>query len=216
MATKFEYYSTGDDNAFGIWGVHWLTQTFTPSAAHKITSVKLKLFRLGSPGTVTVSIRATSGGEPTGSDLCSGTEDGNNLTEDGDGAWYGITLGAGYDLDADTKYAIVAKALSGSDALNSANWRGDSSSPTYSGGAGLYSDNSGVDWAGYDVDRMFEDWGTANYTRSLTTTIGLSTTLSRAVTYERTPTTAIGLLASLGTFRNLASWLCIASRDGGS
>ncbi len=158
-STKFEYYNTGDDNAFGIWGVHWLTQTFTPSVAHKITSVKLKIFREGSPGTLTVSIRATSGGEPIGGDLCSGTIDGNGLTTDIAGAWYEITLGAGCDLDADTKYAIVARAPSGSDAGNAVNWRGDSSSPTYSGGAALYSDNSGVDWSGYDVDRMFEEWG---------------------------------------------------------
>ena len=77
----YEYYSTGDDAAASIYGNTWDTQTFTPSVAHTITSVKLKLYKTGTgPGTITVGIRATDGsGLPTGSDLCSGTTDGNTL-----------------------------------------------------------------------------------------------------------------------------------------
>ena len=76
----YEYYNTGDDSGQSVYGSNWYAQTFTPSIAHTITSVKLLLYRSGSPGTVTVSIRATDGsGHPIGPDLCSGTTDGSTL-----------------------------------------------------------------------------------------------------------------------------------------
>ncbi|MDO8715791.1 MAG: LamG-like jellyroll fold domain-containing protein, partial [Dehalococcoidales bacterium] len=56
-------YTTGDGNYSGsIYGNTWYGQSFTPSTAHTITSVKVQIFRTGNPGTVTASIRATSGG----------------------------------------------------------------------------------------------------------------------------------------------------------
>ncbi|GAI02948.1 unnamed protein product, partial [marine sediment metagenome] len=108
MAELYEYYNTGDT---GYWRLNIATeriaQTFTPSIAHKITSVKLKLARTGSPGILTVSIRATNGeGHPTGGDLCSGTTNGNTLPVYPSTEWREITLGAGYNLASDTKYAI--------------------------------------------------------------------------------------------------------------
>lgn len=159
MATLYEYYNTGDDGAYDEYGVYWSAQTFTPSTAHKITSVKLKLYRVGSPGTITVGIRATSSGLPTGADLCSGTINGNTLTTDTAGAWYEITLGAGYDLSASTKYAIVVRALDGWSG-NEPYWRYDSTSPTYAGGSFVYSENSGGSWSAVTGnDFMFEEWG---------------------------------------------------------
>ncbi|GAJ02051.1 unnamed protein product, partial [marine sediment metagenome] len=159
MATLYEYYNTGDDDAYTRYGSYWAAQTFTPSTAHKITSVKLKLFRVGSPGTITVSIRATFGGKPTGGDLCVGTTDGNSLTTSTAGEWREITLGAGYNLNAFTKYAIVVRATSG-DGANLFQWRWDGSSPTYEEGNAAVSSNSGSLWDGYtEWDFMFEDWG---------------------------------------------------------
>jgi hypothetical protein len=120
--------------------------------------VKLKLYRSGSPGTVTVSIRATSASKPTGSDLTSGTINGNTLTTDTAGAWYEIALTL-YRLLANTKYAIVVRAESGTSG-NALFWRCDGTSPTYSGGAVCYSSNSGVTWGNEDAnaDMMFEVW----------------------------------------------------------
>jgi hypothetical protein len=84
-ASIYEYYNTGDTSVASIYGDIWDAQTFTPSVAHTITSVKLKLYRIGNgPGTITVGIRATDvDGLPTGSDLCSGTTDGNSLPAPG-------------------------------------------------------------------------------------------------------------------------------------
>uniref|UniRef100_A0A6M3M337 Uncharacterized protein n=1 Tax=viral metagenome TaxID=1070528 RepID=A0A6M3M337_9ZZZZ len=162
MAERYEYYITGDDSFSGAYYQIWRAQTFTPSTAHKITSVKLKLYRVGYPGTVTASIRATDGdGHPTGNDLCSGTINGNTLTENTAGDWYEITLGAGYNLLADTKYAIVIRAP-GVDYPTYIAWREDITSPTYAGGSAEYSTNGGSSWlAEGDYDYMFEDWGEA-------------------------------------------------------
>jgi len=159
MATLYENYNTGDENRESFYGAKWNGQTFTPSVAHKITSVKLKIARFASPGTITVGIRATDGsGHPTGSDLCSGTTDGNTLTTAAEGEWREITLGAGYDLSADAKYAIVARALTG-DASNLVFWRKDTSVPTYGGGNEEKSTDSGSSWNSFAPDYMFEDWG---------------------------------------------------------
>jgi len=160
MPSLYEYYNTGDDSQEWIYGDVWFAQTFTVGAvAHTVTSVKLKMFREGNPGTLTVGIRATDGdGKPTGADLTSGTTNANNFTTDPVGAWYEITL-AEYTLAANTKYAIVCRAPSG-DASNDVGWRVDLSSPTYEEGWALYSGNSGVSWTSYYTeDLMFEVWG---------------------------------------------------------
>ena len=167
MADLYEYYNTGRTDTTGFYGTEWRAQTFTPLVAHKITSVKLQLYRAGLPGEVTVGIRATNvSGHPTGGDLCFGTIDGDTLTESTNGAWYEITLGAGYNLDADTKYAIVVRAISG-DGDNNLQWGQDDSSPTYTRGNFEYSNNSGGSWAAtLTRDFLFEDWGEPLITKS--------------------------------------------------
>lgn len=159
MATLYEYYNTGDDNNLTVYGTVWNAQTFTPQIAHHITSVRLKLYRIGSPGTLTVSIKAVdANGHPTGADLCSGTIDGNSLTTNTAGAWYEITLSGGTALAANTKYAIVAKIVGG-DASNDVNWRRDSTSPTYDRGNVESSADGGGTWVAWTSDAMFEEWG---------------------------------------------------------
>jgi hypothetical protein len=160
VSTLYEYYNTGDNDQELIYANNWSAQTFTPATAHKITSVKLKLYRYGSLGTVTVSIRATDGsGHPTGNDLCSGTTNGNTLPTGSPYEWREITLGAGYDLAASTKYAIVARAPSGN-ATNLLYWRLDYTTPTYSGGAYERSTDGGSSWTTSTAyDFMFDEWG---------------------------------------------------------
>ncbi|MBA7636868.1 hypothetical protein ES703_44496 [subsurface metagenome] len=159
MATLYEYYNTGDDGVFNFGDNWWGAQTFTPSVTHKITSVKLLLYRSGSPGTITVSIKATDGGHPTGPDLCSGTTDGDTLPTTSPYEWREITLGAGYDPSADTKYAIVVRAPDAV-APDYIRWRYDKTSATYGGGNYEVSDDSGFIWTPYPTyDFMFEEWG---------------------------------------------------------
>jgi len=168
MGILYEYYNTDDDMRVAIADDYWCAQTFTPTVAHQIISVKLELYRYGLPGTVTVGVRATDGsGHPTGSDLCSGTRDGNLLNIDPDWTWYEITLGSGTWLTADTKYAIVVRATGG-DTENSVRWRDDCTSPTYTGGNHEESEDSGVNWTSWTTtDLMFEEYGTGGKVRHL-------------------------------------------------
>jgi len=201
MANRYEYYDTGDSNDTWVYANFWRGQTFTPSVSHKITSVKLLLFRAGSPGTITVGIRATDEyGLPTGNDLCSGTTDGDTLPTIESPEWREITLGAGYNLVADTKYAIVVRAVNG-DSSNHAAWRNDDTTPTYEGGSYVSSGQSGAPgtWAAITAtDFMFEEWGEAGqeYTRSGTAYLGLVGTGTRPVGYVRSDVGLLGLLAT--------------------
>ena len=137
---------------------YWEAQTFTPSESHVNKSVRLWLQQdFSGPGNVTVSIRATDGsGHPTGSDLCSGTIDGNTLPR---GSWEDreITFGAGYTLNANTKYAIVVRCQGTYPGC--LHWRmyvGDS----YTGGNRERSPDSGRTWHTESThDFVFEEWG---------------------------------------------------------
>ena len=167
MADKYEYFDTGDTGAKQQYGVNWAYQTFTVGEVgsdenHKIASVKLLLYRIGNPGEITVSVRAVDANEkPTGVDLCSGTIDGDLLTDNAAGEWKEITL-SGYSLQEATQYAIVVRSLDG-DAGNKSSWRGRFDAGfvgLYSGGAYGQSIDSGVTWEiQLTWDMMFEVWG---------------------------------------------------------
>ncbi|MBA7506211.1 hypothetical protein ES706_04892 [subsurface metagenome] len=161
MATLYEYYNTGDDTGTYFFGDRRGAQTFTPQTAHKITSVKLKLYRSGSPGTVFVSIKAVDvDGHPTGDDLCSGTTDGSTLPTGPPYEWREITLGDGYNLLVDTKYAVVIYAGPG-DLTKCVRWR-MSNEAGYANGARETSHDAGETWnTDTTVDLMFEEWGEA-------------------------------------------------------
>lgn len=161
MADRYEFHITGYDIESAAYGDLWKAQTFTPSVAHRITSVKLLIRRVLLPGTITVGIRETDGeGHPTGADLCSGTTDGDTLTDAWPGEWREITLGTGWNLDPDTKYAIVVRALTGNPA-NKVRWQGDLGG-TYVGGNYESSGNAGAVWASdVEDDHLFEEWGEA-------------------------------------------------------
>lgn len=157
MATLYESYSEARTTSTSCYGVHWKWQTFTPQIGHTITSVFLYLRKIGSPGDLTVSIRATSGGVPTGSDLATGT-----LLEADIPSSEGLVEVAlsEYALVADTKYAIIWRALDG-DANNYVRTYMDANA-LYTRGTFGDSDDSGENWYdygedGYDVP--FQEWG---------------------------------------------------------
>lgn len=157
VAILYEHCNTGDTAGETFNGIYWRAQTFTPAADHTIEKVKLLLYRNGTPGTVTVSIRATDvNGHPTGGDLCSGTTDGDTLPTAPTYEWRTITLGAGTPLSAGLKYAIVVRCGGG---INEVGWRYVVPSG-YAGGNDEYSGDSGGTWAtSANADWMFEEWG---------------------------------------------------------
>lgn len=167
----FEYYTSNDDDNKDVYGTKWRAQTFTLGnvgldATTTITGISIKAWRsgFGSPGTVTAVITSTDGsGLPTGSDLSTGTYNGNNFSFISPGGWYDFTMSAA-TLEADAKYALILKATSGS-AANYVNWRDDKSSPSYSGGNMCVSTNSGTSWTSETTaDAMFKIYGKGKHT----------------------------------------------------
>lgn len=169
MATKYQYYSAGDDWRSIISSTSQLLgQTFTIVTTHLINYAKIKLYRIGTPGTLTLQVRTTSGGEPTSTVLTSGTTDGDTLTEDTGGEWRQINFSSAVELASGTKYALVLSAPS-ADGSNKVAWRYDSGDASYTGGQNCNSTDGGSTWTitdefygdGTTYDNMFEEWGVA-------------------------------------------------------
>jgi hypothetical protein len=148
----FEYCNSGFGGSDGFGGVTWLAQTFSTTAFHSVNLISLEMYKgTASPGTLTVSIRATdANGHPTGSDLTSGTINANTFTNSSSGKWYNVTV-TQYWLSRNTEYAIVCRVPSTSGVY----WIFSSN-----GAGSLYSINNGQSWASLGTGSfMFEIWG---------------------------------------------------------
>lgn len=163
--TLYEYYNTNDDTALNILADQYQGQTFTPAENHTITSVKAKMFKVGTVGvgtTITFQLYLCNATDhrPTGDVLTSGTLDASTFTTNTAGVWYEWQC-TEYTLTEDIEYAIVflCPSLSGGNYIS---WRCDASSPSYTGGGCVYSGTAGVSWnvGSYStIDDMFEIYG---------------------------------------------------------
>ncbi len=156
----YEFLNENDDaDGDDIYGANWADQQFTVGAtAHTVTTVRLPLKRILSPGTVTLSITHADGAnKPTGSDL-------ETVTLDGDAfstvtTWYTFEFSGDLVLRETESYALVLRAVGG-DAANYVEWRWDSGGSLANAVAGQSTD-SGVSWTvdGGGADYLFEIWG---------------------------------------------------------
>lgn len=155
-------YTSSINSQYGIYGTtNWAAQTFKAHKNCTVDAIRLLMYAQGSPGTVTVGIRATSGGEPTGVDLAAGTLNGGSFTISTAGEQYTFMLDSPLDLEEDTQYAIVVHADSGNGA-NSVNWKYDSAGLFYFEGRRLSSADAGSSWTGYsNSDFQFKVFGTS-------------------------------------------------------
>ena len=154
----FEEYDVSTSDASPVYAVNWVAQTFTPRYPHSIDRISLKLRRIGSPGTGTISIKATDGsGHPTGADLTSASVDGNSLPTTALGEWCTFNL-TPYSLTRGTKYAIVLSFPSG-DVSNYVACFWVSPSSTYARGNADLSFNGGSSWSSVSTsDFLFYEW----------------------------------------------------------
>jgi len=151
-----DYYNEGD-NAYqaSMYASSWESQTITANSSYDLKKLRLKLFREGLPGILTISIKAVVDGKPSGADLVFTTIDGDLLTTNTSGQWKIITLPSIYSVGIGDKFAIVVRR-SGADGPKFG-WRVDSTAPSYSGGCRVRSTDSGETWTEYpDRDFMFE------------------------------------------------------------
>ncbi len=167
--------TSGDNSANNFQATNWESQTVAVQHTGYITAVKIKLYRVGDPQDVTVSIRETAAGLPTGLDLSSATVDCTSITTSTTGEWITFTLTSPVLVIEGATYAIVVRAPSGSTPSNYANWRFSSTS-IYSGGSRCYSTNSGSSWTAYATqdytfDLVFEG-GSLEFSGLLSTVRG--------------------------------------------
>lgn len=162
MAVLYESYTAGMDARYLMGSATagtYSVQTFKPSITHEITSVILNLGRSNTPGTITVGIYATSGGEPTGSALVEGTTDGDTLPIDPLNEERTFTFATNPVLSAGTTYAILAQSALGG--ANYGKWEYDSTAATYTDGT-IYTGNFDGWTEQADKDFYFKEYGNAN------------------------------------------------------
>lgn len=157
MSTLYDHKNTGDTSQDDFKGVVYQAQLFTPSETYVLTSVRVLLLRnvvAAGDGTMTLAIRAASGGEPTGGNLTYGTLPGSVLQYN-NATWHEFTLNTPIEVPAGVQMAIVCYK----NGSVSAQWRrgGD----TYPGGYSCKSNDSGATWYAIQttIDKMFENWG---------------------------------------------------------
>jgi len=157
-ATKYESYETGANVDGSVRNNKWYAQTFTPSVSHLITKIYIygrKAF--SGCGDLIVSIRATSGGKPTGADLASCTILEADLPTSN--TWIELELDSIVVAPAGTRMAMVARTNNAVGVNWYVGWRMDQTSPTYSGGQQWESSNQGSSWGGAGKDCLFQEWG---------------------------------------------------------
>ncbi len=161
MVQLFESFS-GDVSANDFKAAVWLGQTFTPQVTHDLTSVKLKLYRVGGAGgqigSVYSAIRAVDGDhKPTGASLVtSNAITATTITTSSPGELYEFVFNSSHRLLIDVEYAIIAYTTGG-DSSNFIQGRYNNSGG-YARGLGWRSSDSGSTWSAHG-DWAFEEWG---------------------------------------------------------
>lgn len=160
LQESYTFDTFGSENNVGIGT--WKAQVFTATVAFRITSVKLRLHKKAgeSPGTLILGIQALSGGVPDGTDLVTGTTDGDTLPNRAppyNPEERTFTFSSPPELQAGVQYAAVLRAPS-ADSTASAYW--PFFADGYAGGLGWTSTDSGATWSsGIASDNWFEVWG---------------------------------------------------------
>jgi len=162
--TLYERFIAASGTTDAVYGARFFAQTITvgntgANEKHLITSVKLLLRRVGSPGWFTIGIRAVDPvtGFPTGPNLTTGTMNGDTLLLFSTLTEVTITP---YKLILGGRYAITIECPDcpgGGDILEV--FRGNVSG--YGGGSWCYSTDSGATWGtNLGRDYTFYEYGT--------------------------------------------------------
>jgi len=152
----------------GIYGMDWQSANFTATSSYWSTGVSLYFrSKTGAPaGNFDVSLRLTSSGKPSGSNLVYGSILANSVTGS---SWATVTWQVPYYIASGTLYSIVASVPSG-DGSNKLTWG-------YNAGTANYctSTDSGSTWAyatiGATVAYRMYSGGVAYVTTPATTSV---------------------------------------------
>ena len=145
----------------GISITTWGGQTFTPAVTGQLTRADINLFCSGCAGTtpnLTLGLRATSGGLPTGADIAAVTIPGFNS---GAAVTYSANFGSPPTLTAGTQYALVIRPTANPSAGTYALTR--SGTNVYANGARVSGGTSGTVWSTPTTGGVTTDAGFATY-----------------------------------------------------
>jgi uncharacterized repeat protein (TIGR01451 family) len=133
---------TNTGTSFGT--ASWGGQTFIPAVTGQLVMVDVQLFCSGCTGTtpnLTLSIRSTSGGLPTGADLATATIPGFSS---GSATYYTGSFGSPPTLTSGTQYALILRPVA-TPSVGGYFWIRSSPS-TYANGQRVISTDNGVTW----------------------------------------------------------------------
>ncbi len=139
--------TAGTTTGTGFGTPAWTGQTFIAGVTGQIVKADIQLFCNGcgaTPPNLTLSVRDTSGGLPTGADLTSTTIPGSTFAS-GASVLYTATFGVPVTLNSGTQYALVLRPVS-APAGTGYFWIRSSPS-TYASGSRVLSANSGGTWS---------------------------------------------------------------------
>jgi hypothetical protein len=131
----------------------WSGQTFIPGVTGQLAKVDINLFCAGCTGTtptVTVSVRNTAGGLPTGADLAAVTM---ATSTSGAGGYFTFNFGSPATLTSGTPYALVVRNATNPSIGTNAITR--SAADAYASGARVTSGDSGGTWTPQVTDIGF-------------------------------------------------------------
>jgi len=159
----YENRMVGEDANAEVHGANWFGQVFTGDGYHSVTEVRLKLYREGNPGTLTLSLRDADTNEPVGGedyyvDYSSGTYNGDTVTDNAAGEWITFELSPEIDIGHGLDYALVLRAEAG-DAANSIHWLYDSTSAAGDDNYASSNDSGGTWASNTNFDFLFSVWG---------------------------------------------------------
>jgi uncharacterized repeat protein (TIGR01451 family) len=158
----------------GITTTTWGGQSFTPATTGNLKQIDVNLFCSGCTGTtpnLTLSIRATSGGLPTGADLATATITGFN---GGASAYYTATFSPALAVTAGTQYAFAIRPTVNPSPGTYALTRSGTSTAgadVYAGGTRVAGATSGTVWSipltgGISTDSGFKVYINSGYRTS--------------------------------------------------
>lgn len=183
----------------------WLTQTFTASSDYLMNSIRLLLYKVGNPGTVTVVVKNVDPVTtmPTGDALVMVTFDSSTLTTDSTPSTATIiSISPALAITSGSVYAIIIYSQ-----YPGLRWL----KATYAGtGTAGHSTNSGVTWTADVFDLYFETWATDAFIRGeVVTQVGGGTGIfdetvtvgsdTWTLVFRTTPTEFISGVAIIGS-----------------
>jgi len=115
----YEYFVGNTYVGEKVYGNRYVGQSFTigtvgTNVNHELSSITIKAYRVGDPGTINLIVKAVDGlFHPTGAVLAAGNFEGEALTTDTDGEDVEVTLTPITTLVAATQYAFYLTATDG-------------------------------------------------------------------------------------------------------